>query len=64
MLHAYLEERLVIEGAGAVGIAALLTRQVEAQGPIVIVVSGGNVDMAQHQRIILEAVRDRRPARA
>ncbi|MFJ4068730.1 hydroxyectoine utilization dehydratase EutB [Pseudomonas sp. NPDC089996] len=52
MRHAYLHERLVLEGAGAVGIAALLDGLVPARGPVVVVVSGRNVDSAQHLRVI------------
>ena len=36
--------KLVVEGAGAVGLAALLAGRVEGDGPVVIVLSGGNVD--------------------
>jgi threonine dehydratase len=50
--HAYWQERQVIEGSGAVGIAALLAGRIEGPGPIVLVVSGGNVDMQQHARLI------------
>jgi threonine dehydratase len=50
--HAYLQEKQVIEGSGAVGIAALLAGGVTGPGPIVVVVSGGNVDMEQHARLI------------
>lgn len=52
MRHAYQQERLVLEGAGAVGIAALLDGLVAPRGPVVVVVSGRNVDSAQHQRVI------------
>lgn len=55
--HAYREERLVVEGAGAVGIAALLDEAVprsRRDGPIVVVVSGANIDMAAHRRLIAE----------
>jgi len=52
MRHAYQHERLVVEGAGAVGFAALLDGLVTARGPVVVVVSGRNVDSAQHQRVI------------
>jgi threonine dehydratase len=53
--HAYFAEQQVIEGSGAVGIAARLAGRVTAPGPIVEVVSGGNVDMAQHAQICGEA---------
>ncbi|BBH44295.1 hydroxyectoine utilization dehydratase EutB [Pseudomonas sp. KU43P] len=52
MRHAYQHERLVLEGAGAVGIAALLDGLVNARGPVVVVVSGRNVDSAQHLRVL------------
>lgn len=52
MRHAYQHERLVLEGAGAVGIAALLDGLVPARGPVVVVVSGRNVDSAQHLRVL------------
>ena len=53
--HAYREERLVLEGAAAVGIAALLEGVIEARGPIVVVVSGRNVDVDQHLRVLAGA---------
>jgi threonine dehydratase len=36
--------KLVVEGAGAVGVAALLTGKVGGSGPLAIVLSGGNID--------------------
>ena len=36
--------KLVVEGAGAVGVAALLAGRVNASGPTVAVLSGGNID--------------------
>ena len=36
--------KLVVEGAGAVGIAALLAGKVPGTGPVAVVLSGGNVD--------------------
>jgi threonine dehydratase len=36
--------KLVVEGAGAVGVAALLSGKVGGSGPAVAVVSGGNID--------------------
>ncbi|MDN7142330.1 hydroxyectoine utilization dehydratase EutB [Pseudomonas sp. JQ170] len=52
MRHAYRQERQVVEGAGAVGIAALLDGLIPARGPIVVVVSGRNVDIEQHLRVM------------
>jgi threonine dehydratase len=36
--------KLVVEGAGAVGVAALLNDKVAGDGPVVPVLSGGNID--------------------
>jgi threonine dehydratase len=36
--------KLVVEGAGAVGIAALLEGKIPGDGPVVAVLSGGNID--------------------
>jgi threonine dehydratase len=50
--HAYEQEREIVEGAGAVGLAALLAGKVTSRGPIVAVLSGRNIDMGLHRRII------------
>jgi threonine dehydratase len=50
--HAYFEEKQVIEGSGAVGIAALLAGLVEKPGTTAVAVSGCNIDMALHKRLI------------
>ena len=53
MRHAYREEREVVEGAGVVGIAALLSGRLgRLDGPVAIVLSGRNVDMGQHLRVV------------
>ena len=44
--HAYWQEQQVVEGAGAVGIAALMTGKFKPRGPT------GNIDMRLHNRII------------
>jgi threonine dehydratase len=36
--------KLVVEGAGAVGIAALLEGKIGGNGPVAVVLSGGNID--------------------
>ncbi|MEO6211842.1 MAG: threonine/serine dehydratase [Gemmatimonadaceae bacterium] len=49
----YAEEGLVVEGSGAVGVAALLQKKVyKPAGPVVVVLSGGNIDAARHARIV------------
>ena len=50
--HAYFEERLVIEGSGSVGIAALLAGKIESPGRCAVLVSGQNIGMDLHKRII------------
>jgi threonine dehydratase len=49
---AYFEESEVLEGAAAVGIAALDAGKVKVAGPAVVLLSGKNIDMALHQRIV------------
>ncbi|MDU0341979.1 hydroxyectoine utilization dehydratase EutB [Bosea rubneri] len=50
--HAALVENEIVEGAGAVGIAALLAGKVEPQGPTALIISGRNIDDAAHRRIV------------
>jgi threonine dehydratase len=50
--HAYAEEGEVLEGAGAVGIAALLARKVHLNGPAVVLLSGRNIDEARHRGLV------------
>jgi threonine dehydratase len=50
--HAYWHEQEVVEGAGAVGIAALLAGKVTPQGTTVVLLSGRNIDMRLHHRLI------------
>jgi threonine dehydratase len=50
--HAYAKEREIVEGAGAVGIAALLAGKIKADGPLVLLTSGCNIDMDLHRRVI------------
>jgi threonine dehydratase len=42
---AFEEMRLIVEPGGAVGLAALLEGKVPGTGPVVVVLSGGNVDV-------------------
>lgn len=45
--------KLMVEGAGAVGLAALLNNKVEnLQGPVCVILSGGNIDVNVLSRII------------
>ena len=49
----YTEEGLVVEGSGAVGVAALLQKKVyKPVGPVVVVLSGGNIDPGRHAAIV------------
>ncbi len=44
--------KVVVEPAGAVGVAAILAGKVPAQGPTVAVLSGGNIDPLLMQRVV------------
>ncbi|WP_394552644.1 threonine ammonia-lyase [Agromyces sp. MMS24-JH15] len=44
--------KLVVEPAGAVPVAALMTGKVASDGPVVAVLSGGNIDPLLMQRVI------------
>lgn len=50
--HAYWKENQIIEGSGSVAIAALLSGKVHPEGPTVALISGCNIDMSLHHRII------------
>ena len=45
--------KLLVEGAGAVGIAALLAGKIPGKGPVAVVLSGGNIDAST----LIEVVR-------
>ena len=45
-------ERLFVEGSGGAGVAAVLAGKVKPTGPLVLLLSGGNIDMALHHRTI------------
>lgn len=51
--HAYRAEKQIVEGSGAVGIAALLAGRLgTTEGPSVLLLSGCNIDMALHAKVI------------
>lgn len=50
--HAYWEEQEILEGGGAVGIAALLADRIPGKGPVCAVLSGRNIDMSLHNKIV------------
>ena len=50
--HAYWQEREIIEGSGSVGIAAILSGKIKASGTTVVLLSGGNIAMDLHKKII------------
>lgn len=56
--HAYWKERQIVEGSGAVGIAALLSGKVKPKGVTLALLSGGNIDMDLHYRLISGEVVD------
>ena len=51
--YLFIEEGFTVEGAGAVGVAALLSGRVEKlEFPVVVVVSGGNIDDSKHKAVL------------
>jgi threonine dehydratase len=50
--HAYWREQEIVEGAGAVGIATLIAGKVRPPGPTAVVLSGRNIDMELHHRLV------------
>ncbi|MBK5928121.1 hydroxyectoine utilization dehydratase EutB [Rhodobaculum claviforme] len=50
--HLYHHERQIVEGGGAVGVAALLAGRITVRGPVLVPLTGANIDMALHARII------------
>ncbi len=52
MRHLYWKEKQIVEGAGSVGVAAILAGKVSVDGCTVALISGGNIDMDVHHRII------------
>ena len=46
--------RVIAEGAGALGLAAALSGRI-GQGPIVAIVSGGNIDLDKYTEILNSA---------
>lgn len=52
IVHAYAKEREIVEGAAAVGIAALIAGRVRPVGPTVAILSGRNIGMDLHRRIV------------
>ncbi|MCR8725722.1 hydroxyectoine utilization dehydratase EutB [Frigidibacter sp. ROC022] len=48
----YFEDRMVAEGASVTGLAALASGKVRARGPVATVVTGRNLDMGLHARIM------------
>lgn len=52
---AWRQHQLVVEPGAAVGLAALLAGKLPPEEGTVVVISGGNIDPAQHARIVGEA---------
>lgn len=50
--HAYFKEQIILEGGGAVGIAALLAGKVTPGNRTVVLLSGKNIDMERHRKIV------------
>ena len=50
--HAYFEEQIILEGGGAVGIAALIAGKVVPGKKTIVLLSGKNIDMERHRKIV------------
>ena len=50
--HAYFAEQVIVEGGGAVGLGALLAGKVEPGAKTVVLLSGRNIEMHKHLRIL------------
>ncbi len=50
--HAYWQESQIIEGSGAVSVAALLSKKIKPKGVTVALICGGNIDMKLHHQIV------------
>ena len=50
--HLALEEGEVVEGAAAVGAGAILAGKLRSEGPLVLILSGANIDPARHAAIV------------
>lgn len=50
--HCYWKERQIVEGSGAVGVGAILADKVALSGPTIVLLSGGNIDMSLHHKVI------------
>nr|WP_283254931.1 hydroxyectoine utilization dehydratase EutB [Marivita sp. GX14005] len=50
--HCYYREGQIVEGSGSVGVAALLANKVRSNGPIAVILSGGNIDMTDHRTLV------------
>ena len=50
--HAYWQESEIVEGSGAVSVAALLSKKIKPRGVTVALMCGGNIDMKLHHQIV------------
>ena len=64
MRHAFVRHRMVLEGGGAVAIAAVLAGAVEVRGPTVLIASGANVEPSTFARVLAGSDARARPAGA
>ena len=51
-----INERVVVEGSAAVGVAALLGRKLQPRGPLVVILTGRNVAAAALQAAVSRAL--------
>jgi len=58
LFYAIQYKHLIAEGAGVVGLAALLEGQLQSAGPTVVVISGGNMDVKLLDSVINKGMND------
>lgn len=58
LFYAIQYKHMIVEGAGAVGLAALLEGMVESKGPTAVVISGGNMDVKLLDSVINKGMND------
>src|SRR5262249_11672223 len=56
--------KLLVEGAGAVGLAALLADRIPGTGPVAVVLSGGNIDATTLISVLRHGLTEAGPFRA
>lgn len=54
--HLAIEDHEIVEGAAAVGAGAVLSKKLKTKGPLILILSGKNIDPARHAAIVRGAI--------